>query len=119
VTCSLTKLTEDILGIHRDMTQMSASLRSEMAKIKNLILNMSAYKIGRKKRKHKDADVASTSSAEHGGEKPMELYDALAHDMETSWNSMCESENYRDTSTRTRVTQGFNTPSQGKPAGAY
>jgi hypothetical protein len=49
----------------------------------------------------------------------MEVYDELAHNMETSWNSMCESENDRYTSKRTRVTQGFNTPSQGKPAGAY
>jgi hypothetical protein len=49
----------------------------------------------------------------------MEKYDELAHNMETSWNSMCESENYRDTSTRTIVTQGLNTPSQGKLDGAY
>jgi predicted nucleic acid-binding Zn-ribbon protein len=48
VTCSLTKLTEDILGTHRDITQMSTSLRSEIAEIKNLILNMSANKRGRK-----------------------------------------------------------------------
>jgi hypothetical protein len=61
VTCSLTKLTEDILGIHRDIMQMSTSLRSEMAEIKNLILNMSADKRGRKQQKHKDAEVASTS----------------------------------------------------------
>jgi hypothetical protein len=49
----------------------------------------------------------------------MEAYDELAQNMETSWNSMCESENDRDTSTITRVTQGLNTPSQGKLAGAY
>jgi chromosome segregation ATPase len=46
VTCSLTKLMEDILGIHHDMTQMSTSLRSKIAKIKNLLLNMSAKKEG-------------------------------------------------------------------------
>jgi hypothetical protein len=119
VTCSLTKYTEDIVGIRHDMTQMSTSLRSEISEIKNMILNMSANKRGRKQSKHKDSEVASTSSAEHGGEEPMEVYDKLAHDMETSWNSMCESENDRDTSTRTRVTQGFNTRSQGKPDGAY
>jgi predicted nucleic acid-binding Zn-ribbon protein len=68
VTCSLTKLTEDILGIRRDVTQMSTSLRSEIAEIKNLILNISANKIGRKQRKNKDSEVASTSSAEQGGE---------------------------------------------------
>jgi predicted nucleic acid-binding Zn-ribbon protein len=48
VACSPTKLTEDILGIRRDMTQMSTSLRSEIAEIENLILNMSANKIWRK-----------------------------------------------------------------------
>jgi hypothetical protein len=119
VVCSLKKLTEDILGTCRDMTQMSTILRSEIAEIKNLILNISAKIIGRKQRKNKDSEVASTSSSDHGGERSMEVYDELAHNMETSWNSMGESENYRDTSTRSRVTQGFNTLSQGKPAGAY
>jgi hypothetical protein len=38
VTCSLTKLREDILGIRRNMTQMSTLLRFEIAEIKNLIL---------------------------------------------------------------------------------
>jgi hypothetical protein len=113
------KLMEDILGILCDMTQMSTSLSSEIAEIKNLILNMYVNKRGRKQRKNKDSEVASTSSVEHGGEIPMEVYDEIAHNMETSWNSMYESENDRDTSTRPRVTQGFNTPIQGKPAGAY
>jgi hypothetical protein len=54
--------------MQQDMTKMSTSLRSEMAEIKNLILNMSANKRGRKQRKHKDSEVASTSSAEQGGE---------------------------------------------------
>jgi hypothetical protein len=49
VTCSLTKLMEDILGIRRDKTHMSTSLSSEIAEVKNLILNMSANKRGRKK----------------------------------------------------------------------
>jgi uncharacterized membrane-anchored protein YhcB (DUF1043 family) len=88
VTCSLTKLMEDILGIRCNMMQMSTSLRSEISEIKNLILNMSAKKKVRKQRKHKDSEVASTSSSEHGGEKMMEVYDELAHDMETSWNSL-------------------------------
>jgi chromosome segregation ATPase len=51
VTCSLTRLTEDILGMRRDMTQMSTSIRSEMAQIKNMILNMSTNKRGRKQQK--------------------------------------------------------------------
>jgi hypothetical protein len=46
VTCSLMKLMEGILGICRDMTQMSTGLRSEIAEIRNLILNMSANKRG-------------------------------------------------------------------------
>jgi hypothetical protein len=119
VTCSLTKLTEDILGIRCDMTQMSTSLRSEMAEIKNLILNMSASKSGRKQRKLKDAEVASTSSSGQGGEKSMEVYDEIAHNIVTSWNRMCGSENDKDASTRTRLIQGFNTTSHGKPDGAY
>jgi hypothetical protein len=70
------------------MMQMSTSLLSEMAEIKNIILNMSANKRGRKQRKRKDSEVASTSSAEQGGETSMEVYDEISHDMETSWNSM-------------------------------
>jgi chromosome segregation ATPase len=119
VTCSLTKLTEDILGILSDMTKMSTSLRSEIAEIKNLILNISANKRGRKQQKNKDSELASTSSAEQGRERPMEAYDELVQNVETYWNSMCESENDRYPSTRTRVAQGFNTPSQGKLARAY
>jgi predicted nucleic acid-binding Zn-ribbon protein len=118
VTCSLIKLTEDILDTHRDMTQVSTSLRSEMAEIKNMILNMSANKRGQQQLKHKDSEVASTSSTEQGGGKYMEVYDEIAHNMETSWNSMCESKNDIYPSASTRVTQGYNTPSQGKPAGA-
>jgi hypothetical protein len=49
----------------------------------------------------------------------MKVYDEPAHDMETSWNSICESDNDRNTSTRTRVTQSLDTPSLGKPAGEY
>jgi hypothetical protein len=49
----------------------------------------------------------------------MEVYDEIAQDMEKSWNSMCESENDRYPSARTRVTQGLNTTSQVKRAGAY
>jgi hypothetical protein len=49
VTCSLPEIMEDILGICRDMTQMSKSIRSEIADIKNLISHMSANKRGQKK----------------------------------------------------------------------
>jgi hypothetical protein len=66
------------------MTQMSTSLRSEISEIKKMILDMSSNKRGRKQWKHKDSEIASTSSAEHGGETLMEVYDELEHDMETS-----------------------------------
>jgi hypothetical protein len=49
----------------------------------------------------------------------MEVYDEIAHDMETSWNSMCESESEKYQSARSSVSQGYGTPSQGKPDGAY
>jgi chromosome segregation ATPase len=119
VMCSLTKLTEDILGIRRDTTQTSTSLSSEIAEIKNLTLNMSANKRGQIQRKHNYSEVASKSSAEQGGEKSIEVYGEIAHDMETSWNSMCEPESDRDLSARMIVSQGCSTPIQGKPAGAY
>jgi hypothetical protein len=73
------------------MKYTSTSLRSEIAEIKNLLLNISASKRGQKQRKHKDTEVSSTLSAKQGGETYMEVYDEIAHDMETSWNSMCES----------------------------
>jgi hypothetical protein len=79
---------------------------------------MSANRRGRKQRKHKDAEVASTSSTEERGAKYVEVYDEFAHNMEMSWNSMCESKNDIYPSARARLTQGYNTPSQGKPAGA-
>jgi hypothetical protein len=79
--CSLTKLTEETIGIQRDMTQMSTTLGSEIAEIKKLILNMSANKRGRKQKIHKGSEVASTSSVEQGGEKCMEVYAEIAHDM--------------------------------------
>jgi hypothetical protein len=82
VTCSMTKLREDILGIRRGMKQMSTSLRSEIAEFKNLILNMSANKKGRSKKKQKKLEVASTFSVEQGREKYMEVYDEIVHDRE-------------------------------------
>jgi hypothetical protein len=63
------------------MTQMTTSLRSETAEIKNLTINMSANKRGRKQKIHKGSEVASTSSVEQGGEKCMEVYAEIAHDM--------------------------------------
>jgi hypothetical protein len=78
VTISLTKLTEDI---------------------------MSANKRGRKQRKHKDTEATSASSADQGGGTLMEGYDKIAHDMETSWDSMFESEREKEDLTRKSNTQ--------------
>jgi hypothetical protein len=78
VTCSLTKLMEDILGIRRDMTQMSTNLHVEIEELKNLLLNMSSNKRGHTKRKHKDTKATSTSCADQGGEQAMEGYDEIA-----------------------------------------
>jgi hypothetical protein len=49
----------------------------------------------------------------------MEVYDEIAHNMETSRNSMCESKSDRYPSARMRVSQGYSTPSQGISYGAY
>jgi uncharacterized membrane-anchored protein YhcB (DUF1043 family) len=91
IRCSLTKLMEDIISIQQDMTQMSTNLCVEIAKLKNLLLNMSANKQGRKQMKHKDTEATSIYSADQGWEQVMEGYAEIAHNMETSWDSMCES----------------------------
>jgi hypothetical protein len=101
------------------MMIMSTNLCVEIAELKNLVLNVSANKRGRKQRKQKNTEAASTSSTEQGWEKAMEVYDEIAHDMESSWDSMCESEREKDNTTRSRVSQGKSTPDHGKPAGAY
>jgi hypothetical protein len=49
----------------------------------------------------------------------MEVYDEIAHEMETSWDSMFESEREKDNTSHARITQGYSTPGQGKPAMAY
>jgi hypothetical protein len=51
-------------------------------------------------------------SAEKRPDKSMDTYEDIAHDMETSWTNMCESED--DTSDQNNVSQGYSTPSQGK-----
>jgi hypothetical protein len=58
---------EYIIGIQRDMRQMSTNIHMETADLKNLLPNMSANKRVRKQRKHKDTEAASTSSSEQGG----------------------------------------------------
>jgi hypothetical protein len=78
---------------------------------------MSSNKRGRKKRKYKDKEEASKYSVAQGGS--IEVYDEISYDMETSWNSMRESKSERDPLARTRVSHGYSTPSQDKPAGVY
>jgi hypothetical protein len=65
------------------MTQIRTNIRVEIAELKNLLLNMSAYKRGCKQRKHKDTESASTISGEQGGEQAMEVYDEISSVMET------------------------------------
>jgi hypothetical protein len=66
---------------------MSTSLRSEIAEIKKIILNMSAKKRGRKQRRKKRPQGSINIISGTGG-RSMEVYDELAQNMETSWNSM-------------------------------
>jgi hypothetical protein len=92
------------------MKNMSARFRSDMTDLKQLILNMSANKRGRKQ--IKSSAGSSTSSAEKRAGKSMETYEDIAHDIETSWTNMCESEDY--TSDQNNVSQCYSKPSQGK-----
>jgi hypothetical protein len=92
------------------MTNMSARFRSDISDRKQLILNMSANKRGRKQ--SKSSAGSSTSLAEKRADKSMETYEDIAHDVATSWTNMCESED--DTSDKNNVSQGYSTPSQGK-----
>jgi hypothetical protein len=67
VTCSLIKLTEDIPGIRCDMKQLSTNLHVELSEIKTLLLNMSGKKIGRKQKRIKDSEAASSSLGDQEG----------------------------------------------------
>jgi hypothetical protein len=103
-------MADKIIAVRQDMTNMSARFRSDIADLKQLILNMSANKRGHKKRK--PSEGSSTSSAEKRTYKSMETYEDIAHDMATSWTNMCESEGEGDTSDQNNVSQGYSTPSQ-------
>jgi hypothetical protein len=120
VNCSLTKMTEDILRIRWDMLQLSTNLWVELAELKSLLLDMTDNKRCHKQRRNKDTDVASSSlSGDHGGEQATEVFNESAHEMETPWDSMCESEREKEKTSHARVTQGCSTPGQGKLAGVY
>jgi LPS O-antigen subunit length determinant protein (WzzB/FepE family) len=103
-------MADDIIAVRQDMTNMSARFLSDIADLKQLILNMSANKRGSKQ--SKSSAGSSTSSAEKRADKSMETYEDIAHDMATSWTNMCESED--GTSDQNNGSQGYSTPSQGK-----
>jgi LPS O-antigen subunit length determinant protein (WzzB/FepE family) len=98
------------LAVRQDMTNMSARFRSDIADLKQIILNISANKRGRKQ--SKSSAGYPSSSAEKRAEKSMETYEDIAHDMATSSTNMCESKH--DTSYQNNVSQGYSTPNQGK-----
>jgi hypothetical protein len=110
MTSSLEKMAGDIIAVRQDMTNISASFRSDIADLKQLILNMSANKRDRKQ--SKASAGSSSSSAEMRVDKSMDTYEDIAHDMTTSWTNMCESED--DTSDQNNVSQGYSTPNQSR-----
>jgi hypothetical protein len=110
MTSSLEKMADDIIAVRQDMTNMSARFCSNIADLKQLILNMSANKRGRKQ--SKASEGSSSSSAEKRVDKSIDTYEDTAHDMAMSWTNMCESED--DTSDQNNFSQGYSTPSQGK-----
>jgi hypothetical protein len=107
---SLENMTDDIIAVRQDMTNISARFRSNIADLKQLILNMSANKRGRKQ--SKATAGSSSSSSKNRADKSMDTYEDIAHDMATYWTNFCESED--DTSDQNNVSQGYSTPIQGK-----
>jgi hypothetical protein len=65
------------------MMQLSTNLHVELAELKNLLLNMSGNKRGCNERGGKDSKAASSSSGDQGAEHAVEVYDEIAHKMET------------------------------------
>jgi hypothetical protein len=110
MTSSLEKMGDDIIAVRQDMTNTSAIFRSAIADIKQLIINMSANKRGRKQ--IKATAGSSSSSSEKRADKSMDTYEDIAHDMATSGTNMCESED--DTSDQKNSSQGYIKPSQEK-----
>jgi hypothetical protein len=110
MTCSLENMADDIIEVRQDMTNMSARFRSDIADLKQLILNMYANKRGRKQ--SKATSGSSSSLLEKRADKSMDTYEDIAHYMTTSWTNICESED--DTSDQNNVSQGYSTPRQGK-----
>jgi hypothetical protein len=57
MTRSLKKVADDIIAVRQDMTNMSARFRPDVADLKQLILNMSANKRGRRKQPNHRQDL--------------------------------------------------------------
>jgi hypothetical protein len=95
------------------MTQRSTNLRIELA---DLLLNMSGNKRGCKQRTNKHSKAAPSSLGDQGGEQAMEVYYEISHEMETSRDSMCESEREKDKTSHTIINQGLSKLSWSKPA---
>jgi LPS O-antigen subunit length determinant protein (WzzB/FepE family) len=105
MTSSLEKMADVIIAVRQDMTKMSARFRSNIADLKQLILNISANK--RDHKQSKASAGSSSSSAEKIVDKSMDTYEDIVHDMAT-----CEYED--DIPDQNNVSQGYSTPSQGK-----
>jgi hypothetical protein len=74
-TSSLENMAEDIISVRQDMTNTSARFRSNIVDLKQLILNMSANKRGRKQ--SKSSAGSSTSSEEKRVKKSMDTYEDI------------------------------------------
>jgi ParB-like chromosome segregation protein Spo0J len=70
MTSSLEKMADDIIAVRQDMTNMSARFRSDIADLKQLKLNISANKRGRKQ--SKASAGSSSSSTEKRVDKSMD-----------------------------------------------
>jgi hypothetical protein len=78
ILSSLEKMIGDIIAVRQDMKNMSARFRSDIADLKQLILNMYANKKGRTQ--SKASAGSSSSTAEKRVDKSMDTYEYIAHD---------------------------------------
>jgi hypothetical protein len=82
MTSSLENMSDGIISVRQDMTNMSARFGSDVADLKQLILNMSANKRGRKQIK---ATAGSSSPlSEKRADESMDTYEDIAHDIAKS-----------------------------------
>jgi hypothetical protein len=122
---SLSKLSEEILAIHQDMTKLSSTLREKLAEFKNILLSVSETKSApspRRKayRRNKNSDSTATSSND---EKMLDS-DTTSIDKNTvtpservqkteSWESICE-ESENDESRQERRTRKIQSIYRGR-----